>query len=152
MGGETLPLAFGERVPFGDGFLTPDLMAHGVFPAYLQSKPADILVMRYGGADYLLGTPLERFASLYTQAVRVAQGVGCIVVLAGLYEHPKFPDLADFDAAAARVALETGAVWVDLRKSVPVQFPQDFADDLHGNQQTSDRWMAAIAESIKGLA
>lgn len=135
-GGMTLGQAFGKGVPKGSN---PN-MPFPAWPAGLLARPADIAILWFGGASALFNEPLEQHEALYLQAVQAAQSVDMRVVMVGTY-----PRFADYDAASARVARATGATWVDLAALFPNPV---LPDGLHGSQETSDQWCAAIADSL----
>ena len=134
------------------------MMPFGAFAAHVAATPARVLVIRYGGADSMRGTPLADFERDLAALVTLAQGAGKQVVLVGvipLYRHADITQamldsVDDFDAAVERVADALGAGFVDVR-AVPVTFPGDLADTVHPAQAWSDRITAAIVRHLQTL-
>lgn len=145
---ETVREAYGETVYMGEKALSAGRLKYSTMPAHIAASDADVMLFRYGGADCLLGTPLPRFSELLARTVDLAHAAGKVVVLASVYEHPAHR-FADFTAAAREVAQRTGAHWLELPA---IRYPVDLTDDLHPTQDMSDRWCAAIAQAIEGIA
>lgn len=134
-GGMTLGQAFGKGVPKGSNANMP----FPTWPGGLLERPADLAILWFGGASALFQEPVEQHEALYLQAVQSAQSVGMRVVMVGTY-----PRFAAYDAASARVARQTGSVWVDLASAVP---NPELPDGLHASQATSDLWCSLIEKA-----
>ena len=125
------------------------MMPFGPFAKHVQSTQADTLVIRYGGADAIRGTPLIEFERDLAAMVAAAQAAGKTVLLVGVIATSSGVT-DDFDLAVERVADAMGAGFVDVR-AVPVSFPGDLADAVHPAQAWSDRITAAIVMAIGRL-
>ncbi len=126
-----------------------NMMPFGRFADHVRTTRADTLVIRYGGADAIRGTPLADFERDLTTLVTLAQSAGKTVLLVGVIATPTGVT-DDFDLAVERVADAMGAGFVDVR-AVPVSFPGDLADAVHPAQAWSDRITAAIVMAIGRL-
>lgn len=133
-------------------------MPFGRFAEHVAGTAAQTLVIRYGGADAVRGTPIEDFERDLAAMVAMAQARHKTVLLVGVIAfHPAevvTQDLADradtFDLAVERVADAHGVGFVDVR-AVPFAFPDDLADPVHPAQAWSDRLTAAIVRHLKTL-
>ena len=125
------------------------MMPFGPFAKHVQSTQADTLVIRYGGADAIRGTPLIEFERDLAAMVAAAQAAGKTVLLVGVIATSSGVT-DDFDLAVERVADAMGAGFVDVR-AVPAAFPDDLADAVHPAQAWSDRITAAIVMAIGRL-
>ena len=112
------------------------------FADHVAATSAQTLVIRYGGADAIRGTPLADFERDLSVLVQLAQAAGKTVLLVGVIAtHGGATDA--YDLAVERTADANGAAFVDVR-SVAVTFPDDLADGVHPAQAWSDRLTAAI--------
>ncbi len=131
-------------------------MPFGPFAGHIKVSPASTVVLRYGGADAVRGTPLADFERDLGAMVTLAQAAGKTVLLVGVIAfHPvgdvtqALADRADeFDLAVERTADALGTGFVDVR-AVPVTFPGDLADPVHPAQAWSDRLTAAIVRPLQ---
>lgn len=115
------------------------------FAEHVRTATPDVVVLRFGGADALLGTPPENFARDVAQLVALARAEGAAVVLVGLPHHPAHERrLQALDAAAAGIARAAGLPWVDLL-AVPAG---ELADGTHPSQGYADALVAPIAAEI----
>lgn len=126
-----------------------NMMPFGRFADHVRTTRADTLVIRYGGADAIRGTPLADFERDLTTLVTLAQSAGKTVLLVGVIATSSGVT-DDFDLAVERVADAMGAGFVDVR-AVPASFPDDLADAVHPAQAWSDRITAAIVMAIGRL-
>ena len=125
------------------------MMPFGRFAEHVAATPATVLVIRYGGADAIRGTPLADFERDLAAMVRLAQAAGKRVLLVGVIATTS--GITDaFDLAVERTADATGAGFVDVR-AVPVTLPDDLADAVHPAQAWSDRITAAIVRHLQPL-
>ena len=125
------------------------MMPFGPFAEHVAATPATVLVIRYGGADAIRGTPLADFERDLAAMVRLAQAAGKRVLLVGVIATTS--GITDaFDLAVERTADATGAGFVDVR-AVPVTLPDDLADAVHPAQAWSDRITAAIVRHLQPL-
>ena len=123
------------------------MMPFGPFAQHVQSTRADTLVIRYGGADAIRGTPLYEFERDLSVLVHLAQDAGKTVLLVGVIAITS--GITDpFDLAVERTADATGTGFVDVR-AVPVTLPDDLADAVHPAQAWSDRITAAIVRHFE---
>lgn len=122
------------------------MMPFGPFARHVQSTQADTLVIRYGGADAIRGTPLDEFERDLSVLVNLAQDAGKTVLLVGVIATPTGVT-DDYDLIVERTADANGAAFVDVR-SVAVTFPDDLADGVHPAQAWSDRMTGLIAKSL----
>ena len=125
------------------------MMPFGRFADHVSSTSAQTLVVRYGGADAVRGTPLTDFERDLTTLVHLAQAAGKSVLLVGVIATPTGVT-DDYDLVVERIADALGAGFVDVR-AVPVTFPGDLADPVHPAQAWSDRLTAAIVRHLKTL-
>lgn len=123
------------------------MMPFGPFAEHVRTSQAGVLVIRYGGADAIRGTPLADFERDLEAMVSLAKKnhkqvllVGVIATATGVTD--------DFDLAVERVADAHGVGFVDVR-AVPVVFPNDLADAVHPAQPWSDRITAAIVRHLQ---
>ena len=126
------------------------MMPFGRFADHVATTQASVLVIRYGGADAIRGTPLADFERDLAAMVRLAQAAGKRVLLVGVIATTS--GITDpFDLAVERTADATGAGFVDVR-AVPYTMPDDLADAVHPAQAWSDRMTAAIVLAINDAA
>ena len=126
-----------------------NMMPFGRFADHVRTTRADTLVIRYGGADAVRGTPLPDFERDLSAMVNLAQAAGKTVLLVGVIATPTGVT-DDYDLVVERIADALGAGFVDVR-AVPVTFPGDLADPVHPAQAWSDRLTAAIVRHLKTL-
>jgi len=122
------------------------MMPFGRFADHVATTQASVLVIRYGGADAVRGTPLAAFERDLGAMVALAQTAGKTVWLVGVIATPTGVT-DDYDLIVERTADAHGAGFVDVR-SVAVTFPDDLADDVHPAQAWSDRMTGLIAKSL----
>lgn len=122
------------------------MMPFGRFAEHVAGTAASVLVIRYGGADAVRGTPLANFERDLGEMVSLAQAAGKTVLLVGVIATQDGAT-DDFDLAVERTADALGTGFVDVR-AVPVTFPDDLADGVHPAQAWSDRITALIAKSL----
>ena len=125
------------------------MMPFGAFAQHVSATAASTLVIRYGGADAVRGTPLadferdlEAMVSLAKKSHKLILLVGVIATTSGVTD--------DYDLAVERVADAHATGFVDVR-AVPVTWPDDLADDVHPAQAWSDRITDAITQSLQAL-
>ena len=123
------------------------MMPFGRFADHMQATGADTLVIRYGGADAIRGTPLPDFERDLSALVTLAQAAGKTVWLVGVIATPTGVT-DDFDLAVERTADALGTGFVDVR-AVSVTLPDDLADAVHPAQAWSDRITAAIVRHLQ---
>jgi hypothetical protein len=130
----------------GDALAGVAMMPFGRFADHVATTQASVLVIRYGGADAIRGTPLADFERDLAAMVRLAQAAGKRVLLVGVIATTS--GITDpFDLAVERTADAHGTGFVDVR-AVPYTLPDDLADDVHPAQAWSDRITALIAKSL----
>ena len=121
------------------------MMPFGRFAEHVRTTQASTLVIRYGGADAVRGTPLADFERDLGEMVTLAQAAGKTVLLVGVIAT--ITGATDsYDLAVERAADAFGTGFIDVR-AVPVTWPDDLADDVHPAQAWSDRIAALIAKS-----
>ena len=125
------------------------MMPFGRFADHVAATAAQTLVIRYGGADAIRGTPLPDFERDLSALVTLAQAAGKTVWLVGVINTPGGETDA-YDLAVERTADALGLGFVDVR-AVPFAFPDDLADGVHPAQAWSDRLTAAIVRHLKTL-
>ncbi len=123
------------------------MMPFGAFGQHIRASAADTVVIRYGGADAIRGTPLPDFERDLSALVTLAQAAGKTVWLVGVIATPTGVT-DDFDLAVERTADALGVGFVDVR-AVPYAFPDDLADAVHPAQAWSDRLTAAIVRPLQ---
>ena len=123
------------------------MMPFGRFADHMQATGADTLVIRYGGADAIRGTPLPDFERDLSALVTLAQAAGKTVWLVGVIATPTGVT-DDFDLAVEHTADAFGVGFVNVR-AVSVTFPADLADGVHPAQAWSDRLTAAIVRPLQ---
>jgi len=123
------------------------MMPFGRFADHVAATAAQTLVIRYGGADAIRGTPLPDFERDLSALVTLAQAAGKTVWLVGVIATPTGVT-DDFDLAVERTADALGAGFVDVR-AVPFALPDDLADGVHPAQAWSDRITAAIVRHLQ---
>jgi acyl-CoA thioesterase-1 len=122
------------------------MMPFGRFADHVKTTRASVLVVRYGGADAVRGTPLPDFERDLSAMVNLAQAAGKTVLLVGVIATPGGATDA-YDLAVERTADALGLGFVDVR-SVPFALPDDLADGVHPAQAWSDRITAAIVRHL----
>ncbi len=130
-----------------DALAGVNMMPFGRFADHVAATSAQTLVIRYGGADAIRGTPLPDFERDLSALVRLAQSAGKTVWLVGVIATPTGVT-DDFDLAVERTADAFGVGFVDVR-AVSVTFPADLADGVHPAQAWSDRLTAAIVRPLQ---
>lgn len=139
-------------------------MPFGPFAQAIKLDASPVVVIRYATANALrFADRLPEYQRALTDMVSQAQAAGKTVVLTGsTHIAAPMPGLsaADsrqvlanvdaFEAATRAVATQTGVLFVDLR-AVPFAGAADMADDVHPNQQYSDRVSAHIARALVAL-
>jgi acyl-CoA thioesterase-1 len=123
------------------------MMPFGRFADHVAATAAQTLVIRYGGADAIRGTPLPDFERDLSALVTLAQAAGKTVWLVGVIATPTGVT-DDFDLAVERTADAFGVGFVNVR-AVSVTFPDDLADGVHPAQAWSDRLTAAIVRPLQ---
>ena len=123
------------------------MMPFGRFADHVAATAAQTLVIRYGGADAIRGTPLADFERDLSALVTLAQAAGKTVWLVGVIATPTGVT-DDFDLAVERTADAFGVGFVNVR-AVSVTFPADLADGVHPAQAWSDRLTAAIVRPLQ---
>ena len=123
------------------------MMPFGAFGQHIRASAADTVVIRYGGADALRGTPLPDFERDLSAMVNLAQAAGKTVLLVGVIATPSGATDA-YDLAVERTADALAAGFVDVR-AVPYALPDDTADGTHPAQAWSDRITAAIVQHLQ---
>ena len=123
------------------------MMPFGAFEHHIKASAADTVVLRYGGADALRGTPLAAFERDLGALAALARVAGKRVLLVGVINTPGGETDA-YDLAVERTADALGLGFVDVR-SVPFAFPDDLADGVHPAQAWSDRLTAAIVRHFE---
>ena len=126
-----------------------NMMPFGRFADHVAATAAQTLVIRYGGADAIRGTPLPDFERDLSALVTLAQAAGKTVWLVGVIATPTGVT-DDFDLAVERTADAFGVGFVNVR-AVSVTFPADLADGVHPAQAWSDRITAAIVRHLRPL-
>ena len=122
------------------------MMPFGRFADHVKTTRASVLVVRYGGADALRGTPLAAFERDLGALAALARVTGKRVLLVGVIETASH-DTDAYDLAVERTADALGLGFVDVR-SVPFALPDDLADGVHPAQAWSDRITAAIVRHL----
>ena len=122
------------------------MMPFGAFEQHIKASAADTVVLRYGGADALRGTPLPDFEHDLGALAALARVSGKRVLLVGVIETASH-DTDAYDLAVERTADALGLDFVDVR-AVPFAWPDDLADAVHPAQAWSDRITAAIVRHL----
>lgn len=111
-----------------------------------EQDNTQVVVIRFGGADAILGTDAESFRADLTTMVRQAQNEGMRVLVVGVIPCPPYAERsALMDQINREVAAEQGVTFINLR-DLPFDTAVDIApgDSVHPSQAYSDR----IAERI----
>ena len=124
-----------------------NMMPFGRFADHVAATSAQTLVIRYGGADALRGTPLPDFERDLALIVSLAQAADKRVLLVGVIATTTGAT-DDYDLIVERTADAFGTGFVDVR-AIPVTFPDDLADAVHPAQAWSDRLTAAIVRHLQ---
>ena len=122
------------------------MMPFGRFADHVRTTQASTLVIRYGGADAVRGTPLANFERDLEATVSLAKKSHKLILLVGVIATTSGVT-DDYDLAVERTADAHATGFVDVR-SVPFTLPDDLADDVHPAQAWSDRITALIAKSL----
>ena len=123
------------------------MMPFGRFADHVKTTRASVLVVRYGGADAVRGTPLPDFERDLSAMVNLAQAAGKTVLLVGVIATPGGATDA-YDLAVERTADALAAGFVDVR-AVPYALPDHLADGVHPAQAWSDRITASIVQHLQ---
>jgi hypothetical protein len=114
-------------------------------PAQLAADRPDIVVLRFGGADAVLGTPVDAFAADLARLAAAAVAQGARVLVVGLPHHPDHESaLAGLNSAARAIAAGARIPFADTF-ALPAG---DLADGVHPSQEYSDTLTAAIAAAL----
>lgn len=119
-------------------------MPFEAWDTHMKTAPEQLVVLRYGGADFILGVQEKEFRRSLTQLVRVAQSHGKTVVLVGLI--PVFKGVMKFDKVLRSVAWETRVRYIELSR-VPFQ-KSELIDGIHPGQAYSDRLVQKLTPQL----
>ncbi|GAA4425767.1 SGNH/GDSL hydrolase family protein [Acidovorax lacteus] len=111
---------------------------------HVAQAPDHVMVLRFGGADYLLGVPPADFVAHLRTLVQQAQAAGKAVVLVGIPDLT--PGVLGFDGLVRQVAQAEGVRYIDL-SGVAIN-PGDQPDGFHPGQALSDRIAEVIAREL----
>lgn len=139
-------------------------MPFGPFAQAVLADTSPVVVIRYATANALrFADRLSEYQRTLAGMVAQARAAGKTVVLAGsAHIAAPMPGLsADdsrqvlanvdaFEVATRAVATQTATPFIDLR-AVPFEGAADMVDDVHPNQQYSDRISAHIARELVAL-
>jgi hypothetical protein len=115
------------------------------FPARLAADQPDVAVLRFGGADAVLGTHPAAFSLDLALLVNAAKLQGRRVVVVGLPHHPAHEDaLAALDSAARGIADWARAPFADTFAAPAGAL----ADGIHPDQVYSDQMTAVIDAAL----
>lgn len=136
------------------------------WPSTLEMDPAQVQVLRWGGADAVVGTAPAAFGAALAGLVAMSLQAGKRVVLVGVIHVAASkadwgwsePTMRELDGKAALlddqvrlVAERAGVAFVPLRGAVLFNGPGDIADAVHPAQAYSDRCADAIAAAVRPL-
>lgn len=121
-------------------------MPLGPFAEHVRAARPDVVVLRFGGADVVLGTPVSEFARDLALLVDHAHAAGARVVLVGMpHSAEQWESRAViFDAAILVVVGWKGVAFVDTFSLAA----GGLADGIHPDAAYADRLTAPIAASI----
>jgi hypothetical protein len=156
------PPARAMQRALGDGYLVVDYsmpgatvrgildggatLASEAFRDQLLTIKPDVIVLRAGGPDALLGTDPVQFEADVRELVRLARFAAPRVVLVGLFHLPAFQErMVLFDAILRRVAAEEGVRFADTM-AVPAG---ELADNIHPAQPYASALLLPIVEQMR---
>lgn len=139
------------------------IMEHSLgWDSAIAVDPADVIVIRLGGGDALVGTDYAKAEMTLTNMVVSAQSKNKKVVLVGVISFARtswwdylpievFESKRDrattIDAIIRRVAITTNTPFVDIR-ALPFNASTDIIDAVHPAQDYSNRCADAIASTL----
>ena len=122
-------------------------MPFSTFVAQMDYSPEKVVLLRFGGADALLGEDVEVFRAGLKELVKAALAKNKRPVITGIvWTSTPNTTLDLFNSVAKQVAEETQVKFLDLR-SLPYS-PEDSVDGLHPNQAYSDRISKFIVDQL----
>jgi lysophospholipase L1-like esterase len=123
------------------------LLAH---EARIAADESALVVLRFGVADTIVGTPPARFRAAVAGLIAQARAQNKRVILVGL-PHTATPGAtAPLDAVLGHLATEWSLPFVDLQ-ALPFNPATDLADPIHPGQAYSERIGAAVAAAIRSM-
>lgn len=142
----------------------PLLPYTGTFSEWIKKDTSKIAVIGHAGASALShADKIEEYDTLLTVMINQAKATGKTVVLSGMtwvaYPVPGLSDadstrilavLATFDDRTEAIAAREGCVFLDLR-SLPFSGVVDMLDNVHPNQDYSDRVSAYVTNKLLEL-
>ena len=142
----------------------PRLPYRGPFADWIKQDMSEIVVIGHGGANALrYPDKIGEYDTLLTAMINQSRAQGKTVVLSGMtwVAHPVkglseadstrvLSGLATFDDRTEAIAMREGCVFLDLR-SVPFTGAADMLDEVHPNQDYSDRVSAYVTARLVGL-
>lgn len=126
------------------------------FDRHIATDPSLVVLLRYGGADAVLGMAADKTDMAVRTLVRLASWAGKRVVITGIsHISPQVGDallasVAERDALLRRIAAETGTPFIDVR-GLPFDASTDLADLLHPSRAYSDRITQHIANQLRSI-
>lgn len=122
-------------------------MPYAPWASHVRQAPEHWMVLRFGGADYVVGTPGDTLRPQVTALVDQARAAGKRPVLVGV--PSLLPGIGGVDALLRDVAAGMGVPFIELAH-IPIG-PGDQPDGIHPGQELSDRIAAEVVRQLQGV-
>ncbi len=122
-------------------------MPFGRWADHMREFPGEWVVLRFGGADYVLGTPGDTLRPQVAAMVEQARAAGKRPVLVGVPNL--LPGILGVDDLLRTLAADMAVPFIEV-SHIPVG-ASDKPDSIHPGQALSDRIVAEIAQQLGGL-
>ena len=117
----------------------------------ISTAPEQFVLLRFGGADALLGTPADQFEGDLQTLISAVVSAHHIPVLTGIIWTPTPNPVVDqFDKIIRQLAINNNLAFIGLR-SLPYDPVIDTSDGLHPSQDYSSRLSTLIAATLLNL-
>lgn len=125
-----------------------DTMPIGPFAQHVKTVPAQIVLLRWGGADALLGVPVDVFSENLRELVRLTFAADRVPVLVGLFQSKSHAAAAlQFNPLVKAVATELGVLFIPLD-----DISCGEADGIHPDQACADAHAARMVQYLVPIA
>lgn len=119
-------------------------MPYAPWASHVRQAPEHWMVLRYGGADYVVGTPGDTLRSQVATLVEQARAAGKQPILVGVPNL--LPGIGGVDSLLRDLAARMGAPFIELTHVAVA--PGDQPDGIHPGQGLSDRIAAEMVRQL----
>lgn len=119
-------------------------MPYAPWASHVRQAPEAWMVLRFGGADYVLGTPGDTLRPQVAALVEQARAAGKRPVLVGVPNL--LPGIGGVDALLRDLAAGMGVPFIELAHVAVA--PGDQPDGIHPGQELSDRIAAEMVRQL----